>query len=155
MRRILDEALAHEAEQEEVRAKVAVSGFAEFFVSDLMGDAMSTLEKRGYFFDEVERKVQEQFLPWLTGRVDELGDPHLLRKAIVASMTEWALTYEARLRASAAHAEEAKDARRSNATATWTRMMFIDDLGARKIRTARAKRKATARKAGEEEDNAE
>jgi hypothetical protein len=155
MRRILEEGLAHEAEHEEVRAKVAARGFAEFFVSDLMSDAMRSLERRGYFFDEVERQIEDQFLPWLTRRVDELGDIHLLATAVLSSVKQWTLTYEARLRVSAAHAEEVKDAGKSKAGATWRRMMLVEDLGARRIRTARAGRKAAARKAGEEEDNQE
>jgi hypothetical protein len=50
----------------EIRARVLARGFAEWFVWDLPDDVIATLDQRGYFYDEVERDVEREFLPWLT-----------------------------------------------------------------------------------------
>jgi hypothetical protein len=52
--------------EEELRSKVFARGFAEWFVWDIQDDVMAILDGRQYFYDELEREIEEKFLPWLT-----------------------------------------------------------------------------------------
>lgn len=45
---------------------LASRGFAEFYATDVVLNAMDLLEERGFFYDEVEREVSDTFLPWLS-----------------------------------------------------------------------------------------
>jgi hypothetical protein len=50
----------------EVRSKVLACGFAEWLVWDIQEDVIRILDGRQYFYDELEREIEEKFLPWLT-----------------------------------------------------------------------------------------
>lgn len=55
-------------------------GFAEFYATDVVLNAMDLLEERGFFYDEVEREVSETFLPWLS---QELAGALAVKETIV------------------------------------------------------------------------
>lgn len=69
--RIVQERLKIEEAQLVVRAKVLARGFAEFFTWDLADDVMNRLKEQEYFYDESERAIDEQFMPWLFERAGE------------------------------------------------------------------------------------
>jgi hypothetical protein len=52
--------------QAEVQSKVLARGFAEWLVWDIQDDVIAILDRRQYFYDELEREIEEKFLPWLT-----------------------------------------------------------------------------------------
>lgn len=68
---IVAERLAIEESQFEVRSKILSRGFAEFFTWDIADDVIKELENRNYFYDEVERSIDETYIPWLFQRVGE------------------------------------------------------------------------------------
>ena len=49
---------------------LSARGFGEFYASDCILNAMDLLEKRGLFYDEVEREVSDTFLPWLSHELE-------------------------------------------------------------------------------------
>jgi hypothetical protein len=76
-----------EAAQLEVRWKVMARGFAEWLVSDLEEDALQVLERKSYFYDEIEREIEANFLPWLCGQTDV----QVAKPSVVAALSESAL----------------------------------------------------------------
>lgn len=62
--------LAQERERVErehvVRAKVAASTFARGYLNGIVSSVLTRLEDAGYFYDPVEREVQEVVIPWIT-----------------------------------------------------------------------------------------
>jgi CRISPR/Cas system CSM-associated protein Csm5 (group 7 of RAMP superfamily) len=70
----IEQRLAYEAAQKELRLK---------FATDLMGDTISLLERRGYFDDEVEREIKEMVLPWLGRSMEEASETSRLTLAII------------------------------------------------------------------------
>lgn len=69
--KLLKERLAIEQAQLALREKVLARGFAEYFSWDIAEDVIAHLDSHGYFYDETEREIEEQFLPWLTQSVLE------------------------------------------------------------------------------------
>ncbi|CAH8610511.1 unnamed protein product [Heterobilharzia americana] len=60
------------AEQErELLAKVAAQAFAKAYLADLQPHVFNNLAENGYFYDPVERDIEEGFLPWLMEEIDE------------------------------------------------------------------------------------
>ncbi|CAH8863575.1 unnamed protein product [Trichobilharzia szidati] len=60
------------AEQErELAVKVAAQAFAKAYLSDLQPHVFSILSENGYFYDPIERDIEEGFLPWLMEEIDE------------------------------------------------------------------------------------
>jgi hypothetical protein len=68
--RIVQEGRRIVAARAEVRAKVMARGFAEWFTWDLQDDVLEVLGRTGYFYDEIEREIQDRFLPWLTSEAE-------------------------------------------------------------------------------------
>ena len=150
--RRLEQRLKVEAEQRELRHKIAARGYGEFFASDLMGDAISLLERRGYFYDEVEREIETQFLPWLSEQIAEVSQTHELEDAIVNFVNQSTLTYEAKLRArNATEVDQQADVIVDERT-RMLRKMLIEDIAGKKIREALAEYRKRHPKKTEEED---
>ncbi|KAK8894374.1 hypothetical protein M9Y10_022809 [Tritrichomonas musculus] len=75
---IVAKRLAVENGQLEMRAKVLARGFAEWFVWDIHNDVIDHLQKKGYFYDEVQADIEKNYLPWLSEQVDaELVKPSI------------------------------------------------------------------------------
>ena len=66
---IVKKMLEIEQNQFELRQKILARGFAEFFVWDIQDDVMELLKNKNYFYDEVERDIQLNFLPLLSDEV--------------------------------------------------------------------------------------
>ncbi|KAI8824280.1 radial spoke 3 protein [Fimicolochytrium jonesii] len=58
-------------EKQEAAEKIAARAFAQSYLQNLMPSVYQSLTTSGYFYDAVEREVDTQFLPWLTGEVQK------------------------------------------------------------------------------------
>jgi len=65
--------------EKETAEKIAARAFAQSYLSDLVPTVFGTLSEHGYFFDPVERDVEQGFLPWLMTEVH--GELELTVKA--------------------------------------------------------------------------
>lgn len=63
--RIVQEKLKIEAAQIAARAKVLARGYAEYFTWDLADDVMEHLKNTNYFYDEIEREIDNEYMPIL------------------------------------------------------------------------------------------
>ncbi|KAL8573509.1 Radial spoke head protein 3 [Nucella lapillus] len=61
---------------QETAEKIAARAYAHGYLADLVPSVFGTLTETGYFFDAIERDVEQHFLPWL---MEEVVD-HLDRK---------------------------------------------------------------------------
>ena len=150
--RRLEQRLKVEQEQRELRHKIAARGYGEFFASDLMGDAISLLERRGYFYDEVEREIETQFLPWLSSVIAEANETHELCDAIVNCVNESTINHEANLRDRTVAEVDKKEEVIVDERARLLRRMLIEDVAGKKIRDAMTEYKKSHQKPTEEED---
>lgn len=57
--------------ERETSDKIAARSFAQSYLADLVPSVFGTLSDNGYFYDPVERDVEQGFLPWLMDRVDD------------------------------------------------------------------------------------
>lgn len=57
--------------EKETAEKIAARAFAQSYLADLVPSVFGTLADNGYFFDPVERDVEQGFLPWLMEQVEE------------------------------------------------------------------------------------
>jgi hypothetical protein len=149
----MEERLKREAEARDLRAKLASRGFGEFFAIDLIGETISLLERRGYFYDEVEREIEGKFLPWLGRAMDEAAETHALTDAIVAKVGAATAAFEHDMRSKNDKAIDAIELEERQGRRGILRQMFIEDRGAAKIRKALEGTKKTKRQAGREEED--
>lgn len=148
----LEERERVEREQNELRSKIAARGYAEFFASDLIGDAISDLERRGFFYDEVEREIETKFMPWLEASISEASETRNLEEAISIKVDEIALSVENKMREATRIQLDSADDSQADARRDTLRRMLVEDIAAKKIRTAMAGRKKPAVQHNEEED---
>lgn len=57
--------------EKETAEKIAARAFAQSYLADLVPSVFGTLSDNGYFFDPVERDVEQGFLPWLMNQVED------------------------------------------------------------------------------------
>jgi hypothetical protein len=153
--RRVDERIRIESAQHELRSRIAARGFGEFFASDILEDALATLDRRGYFFDEVERLIETSFMPWLGGALGQRPEPQALAKAIVARAKKYAVAYEERMRGVSAGAGDARENAERDGRAARLRQMYVEDRAALRIRVALEGVRKNQMKTGEEEDESE
>lgn len=60
--------------EKETADKIAARAFAQSYLADLIPSVFGTLADNGYFYDPIERDVEQGFLPWLMDRVVEKMD---------------------------------------------------------------------------------
>ncbi|CAH8624992.1 unnamed protein product [Schistosoma rodhaini] len=58
-------------QEKELTTKVAAQAFAKAYLADLQTHVFNNLTETGYFYDPVERDIEEGFLPWLMAETDE------------------------------------------------------------------------------------
>lgn len=151
--RIVAERLKIEEAQLEMRAKVLARGYAEYFVWDLEKDVMRTLERNGYFYDETEKEIELQFMPWLT----EQANAHIAKASIPKALAEKAIQTASDVYA--AQCNEVKDEQQivqdRNAASELRnlRRMIAEDKVSAGWRIAKAKKRAVPKKNDEEEDD--
>lgn len=144
-----------EREQHELRNKIAARGYGEFFASDLLGDAISLLELRGYFYDEVEREIETQFIPWLGKAMEEASETRVLTEEIQKKLNEIVIQRESECRTENATEINAMDEEALQKKRTLLRQMLIEDLAGHKIRDALRDHRKKTQPAQEEEDQNE
>jgi len=71
-----------------VKDKIAATTFAGSYFDGLMGSVFDTLRSDGYFYDPVEKDVEDNFLPWLYASV---GDS-MTKYAVAEQMTDRLIT---------------------------------------------------------------
>jgi hypothetical protein len=143
--------LKYEQEQRDLRNLIAAQGFGEYFVSDLMGDAISLLERRGYFYDEVEKEIEATFLPWIGKAMEEAKDVHELTTEISKTVRRRTLALEVSMKQGNEQQLDAAELDERKKRLVELRKVFVEDRGAAKIRIA-MKGKKRVRKSNEEED---
>lgn len=57
--------------EKETADKIAARAFAQSYLADLVPSVFGTLSDNGYFFDPIERDVEQGFLPWLMDQVED------------------------------------------------------------------------------------
>ncbi|KXJ24414.1 radial spoke head protein 3 homolog [Exaiptasia diaphana] len=57
--------------EKETGEKIAARAFAQSYLADLVPSVFGSLNENGYFYDPVERDVEQYFMPWLMERVGE------------------------------------------------------------------------------------
>lgn len=57
--------------EKETADKIAARAFAQSYLADLVPSVFGTLSDNGYFYDPVERDVEQGFMPWLMDRVED------------------------------------------------------------------------------------
>ncbi|KAK6187947.1 hypothetical protein SNE40_005864 [Patella caerulea] len=56
--------------EKETAEKIAARAFAQSYLADLVPSVFGTLADNGYFYDPVERDVEQGFMPWLMEQVE-------------------------------------------------------------------------------------
>ena len=142
-----------ERERTELRDKIAARGFGEFFANDLLGDAISALERQGYFYDEVEKEIEVQFMPWLKKASDEASQSHEMLKAIEQNIFDAAVQVEKNQTSNMEKTIDQKELSFAEQQKITFRKMFIEDLAAHRIRKAMEGKKKKAAPSKEEEED--
>lgn len=75
-----------------MREKVAAQTFARGYLTGLVGNVFDKLFEQGYFYDPVEKEVQEEFMPWLQTQVGEAISTEAVSRAAVDAVIEAAQT---------------------------------------------------------------
>ncbi|KAL5009767.1 hypothetical protein ScPMuIL_012072 [Solemya velum] len=57
--------------ERETADKIAARAFAQSYLADLVPTVFGTLSDNGYFYNPVERDIEQGFMPWLMDRVTE------------------------------------------------------------------------------------
>jgi len=78
--------------EKQVREKVAAQTFARGYLTGLVGNVFDKLFEQGYFYDPVEKEVQEEFMPWLQTQVGEAISTEAVSRAAVDAVIEAAQT---------------------------------------------------------------
>lgn len=69
--------------EKETAEKIAARAFAQSYLADLVPTVFGTLSDNGYFYDPVERDIEQGFLPWLMDCVtDQLKKSELGRMVL-------------------------------------------------------------------------
>lgn len=75
--------------EKQVREKVAAQTFARGYLTGLVGNVFDKLYEAGYFYDPVEREVEQEFMPWLQKEVGAcISKDAVARATVDAIITE-------------------------------------------------------------------
>lgn len=124
-------------EEAEFNHKAVAAGFAESFATNAMMGAMDLLERRGTFYDEVEREVTDAFLPWVAGELENaltVKDKLYDIKKRVARRADEVRRGRKKVFKKEVATEKLDEKDKEKAI---MRRMLIEDLGAAKIRQTR------------------
>ncbi|KAJ3304523.1 Radial spoke head protein 3 [Kappamyces sp. JEL0829] len=69
--RRIKEQLAIQKEKQDVAEKIAARAFAKSYLQSLIPNVLDSLASNGYFFEKIEKEIESQFLPYLTGEVEK------------------------------------------------------------------------------------
>ena len=74
------------AREKEVADKIAARAFAQNYLIDLIPSVFHTLRHQGYFYDPVERDVEENFAPFLVKEAIKKVDKKILGRLVLDSL---------------------------------------------------------------------
>jgi len=94
--------------ERETADKIAARAFAQSYLADLIPSVFSTLRDNGYFYDPVERDVEQGFIPYLMDEVATAVTKSVCSRAVIDELIREVVN--ARVSAYAAPAEEAAPA---------------------------------------------
>lgn len=69
-RRIMEEEKTYQ-DKKAMTGKLAAQSAAKTLLKNLIPSCMAALTSNGYFYDLIEKEVEQSFLPWLNGQVTE------------------------------------------------------------------------------------
>lgn len=72
--------------EKETADKLAARAFAQSYLSDLVPSVFGTLSDNGYFYDPVERDVEQGFMPWLMDAVEKELQQKLVARATLDAL---------------------------------------------------------------------
>ena len=79
--KIILEKLLIEKSQYQIKSKVLTLGFSKFFIWDLENDILLNLKNKNYFYDEIEKEINNNFLPFIfINSSKEISKPLILNK---------------------------------------------------------------------------
>ncbi|OHT07410.1 hypothetical protein TRFO_24360 [Tritrichomonas foetus] len=152
---IIKKKLQIEEAQLELRSKVMARGFAEWFIWDIQNDVMESLHQRGYFYDEVERDIEQTFLPWLTQVVEaEIAKPSV-PFAIVDKVVEIAVDLCNQQSNQSAIDIQIEEDQKEIKRNKLLRLMIAEDIVAQKMRQAKKMGKLKKQKKNGDDDGNE
>uniref|UniRef100_G1KD03 Radial spoke head 3 n=1 Tax=Anolis carolinensis TaxID=28377 RepID=G1KD03_ANOCA len=70
--------LEEQEKQFNVAERIAARAFAQQYLTNLIPSALANLQKKGFFYDETQREVEEDFLPYLMNNAEQRMDSWLL-----------------------------------------------------------------------------
>ena len=71
------------AKEKETADKLAARAFAQSYLSDLIPSVFGSLTDHGFFYDPVERDVDEAFIPWLMDNVVEKLESLIIGRTVM------------------------------------------------------------------------
>lgn len=83
--------------EKETAEKIAARAFAQSYLSDLVPSVFGTLSDNGYFFDPVERDVEQGFMPWLMSEVTVNLEKATLGRTMLDSILREVISQRAEL----------------------------------------------------------
>lgn len=72
--------------EKETAQKIAAHAFAQRYLSDLVPTVYGNLSEQGFFYDAVEREVENLFIPWLSQKVEEEVSREVLSRFLLDSL---------------------------------------------------------------------
>jgi hypothetical protein len=81
--RRIKEQLAIQKEKQIVAEKIAARAFAQSYLQNLVPVTLDSLATNGYFYNEIEKELETEFLPWLTAEVQKSLQKYTTARAIV------------------------------------------------------------------------
>ncbi|XP_033118105.1 radial spoke head protein 3 homolog [Anneissia japonica] len=69
--------------ERETAEKIAARAFAQSYLADLVPSVFGTLSDNGYFYDPVERDVENGFMPWIMDEVEKEINKSLLGRTML------------------------------------------------------------------------
>nr|XP_060631845.1 radial spoke head protein 3 homolog [Anolis sagrei ordinatus] len=70
--------LEEQKKQSEVAERIAARIFALQYLANLIPSVLTNLQNKGFFYDDIQREVEEDFLPYLMNNVEQRMDSRLL-----------------------------------------------------------------------------
>lgn len=86
--RRLNEQMKLMRDKQETAEKLAARAFASSYLTHLLPSVFETLIQNGFFYDRVEKEIEMQFLPWLTGEVEKKLDQVTTARRLLDGMFE-------------------------------------------------------------------
>jgi hypothetical protein len=121
----------------ELNQRLASDGFSEVYSVEVAIPIMDLVDRRGYFYDEVEREVETEILPWLSGELEiALEIKEVLHELEVTATRRAIKVRDDRKGGFSEHVKQKSESVETQKK-DWLRQSFVEDRGSAKIRQAR------------------